>query len=233
MKNGNYNQKINGDQMVYQIRRIEAKDDVAGLSMGLALLLPIYSYDLLLGFTLQRSGSETLRFCKYKPVEKKIMKYNNIDFAKHDVKEELLIKITDALEYVLEKYSTSDEIFSYSEDLILDSSLKGGNLSNLVYSVCYYENRRHFGFCFMRDEREEPILRFFRVDVDYGSVYPKSLRKDYYEEHRYFGIALRDLKYRKFVETLLKMFLETLEIIQEGEPNFNEFPKYIDKFILF
>ncbi len=219
--------------MVYQIRRIEAEDDIAGLSLGLAILLPVYSYDLLFGFTIQKSGSETLRICKYRPIEEKIKMYSNIDFAKHDIKEELLIKITDSLDYVLEEYSTLDEIFAYRKNQILDSSLKGGNLSNLVYSVCYYENKRHFGFCFMRDERDEPILRFFRVDVDYGSVYPRSLRKDYYEEHRYFGISLRDLKYRDFMKALLEILLETLEIIQEGEPSFREFHKYADKFTLF
>lgn len=31
------------DKMVYEIKRIETEDDIAGIKLGLAVLLPVYS----------------------------------------------------------------------------------------------------------------------------------------------------------------------------------------------
>ncbi|MHA1222042.1 MAG: hypothetical protein ACTSP3_02035 [Candidatus Heimdallarchaeaceae archaeon] len=217
--------------MKYQIKRVEVEDNIAGLTQGLALQLP-YGYDLLFGFTIQESGDETLRICKFKPNEDRIKAFSNIDFAKYDVKENVLIKLTDTLEHILSNYQDLSEVLNNEEKQLLDSSLKAGGLSSLLYSICYYKDR-HFGFCFINDENNEPVLRFFRVDLTPSSIYPESFRKDYYAEHRYFGISLRDLCHREFLEALLEIFLEILERIQEGEPFFKEYPKYTDKTTLF
>ncbi len=36
----------------------------------------------------------------------------------------------------------------------MDPGLKAGKSSNIGYYVCYYEDIRHFGFCFRKDERD-------------------------------------------------------------------------------
>ncbi|MHA1337197.1 MAG: hypothetical protein ACTSPW_15890 [Promethearchaeota archaeon] len=211
--------------MNYKIKRIEEEDNIADLTLGFALILP-YQYDILFGLTDQKSGAETFRFCKYNPFREKILSRSNIDFAKEDVKVELLVKIVGALEEILSKYDSISDILQTHVLHFHDSSLKSNTDCNLVYSVCYYRDSRHFGFCFKSDEYENPIFRLFRVDTIANDSYPILMRKDYYSAHRWIDISFNDLQYYEFFKALIEIFYEILEILEEGEPYFDSYPKY-------
>ncbi|MHA1224348.1 MAG: hypothetical protein ACTSP3_14060 [Candidatus Heimdallarchaeaceae archaeon] len=212
----------------YEIKRIEAEDNIADLTKGLALIIPEYNYDLLLGFTYQKSGAETFRICKYRISEGKIRPKANIDFAKTEDKIEILAKILEALDEIIEitenkRYQNFREI---NIKQFSDSSLKSGISSNILYSVCYYENKRHFGFCFWTDKHNDFYLRFFRVDTSIGDTYPESARKQYYAEHRWFKIQLNNLNEKEFLQTFIELGYEILGILEEEDTHFYDYPKY-------
>ena len=204
----------------YTIDYISSEDNVADLILGFTLRIPEYtSYDLLLGLTYQDTGDQTLRICKYDFSKQTIIAKNNIDFIKSDKKLHFIHNFAEGLGKIIENFGTLKQIKQNNKRKFFNSSLRTGTSCYLVYSLCYYNDNRHFGITFY-PINNKTIFRIFRVDLPYSAQYEVEIRTVYGGEHRYIDISMQELNYKKFIISFKELFMKILEYLDETDTLF-------------